>query len=108
MTAVGNGWITTRHGFPVQPCLYALEEIELYSKSDVLLWKLGRTKNLRQRIRGYPNPVTVHFVRPVDMDESLVDLERMLLADCPFPRCSGREWFRASHAEMDSWLRGGF
>lgn len=93
---------------PDGPCLYALEEIELYSKSDVLLWKLGRTKDLRKRLRGYPNPVSVRFVLPLEIQDPIKEREREMLSACPFSRCRGRgsEWFRASLQEMDQWLVG--
>jgi hypothetical protein len=93
---------------PEGPCLYALEEVELLSKSDELLWKLGRTKDLRKRLRGYPNPVAVRFVHPLEVEDPIKEREREMLSACPFSRCRGRgsEWFRASILEMEQWLMG--
>lgn len=108
MEYASTGWVSLDpfSSPPNGPCLYALEAIELFSKSNVLLWKLGRTRDLRRRLRGYSDPVAVRFVLAVDDVASLAELERELLVNCPFPRVRGREWFRASAPEMRSWLEG--
>ncbi len=69
--------------------------------------KIGRTINLRRRLREFPDPYAPRCVRMIYPGEDAITLERELHAKCPFPLAGpGREWYAAELDELWGWLNG--
>ena len=91
---------------PASSGLYAIEIIGVRRFGDQLLWKFGRSKNIKRRkseLTYFGNAI-VRYVQLLP-ESILVDAERWMFASMPFSGTgAGREFVRASRAEIEAWI----
>jgi len=85
--------------------LYGAERISLTGTRQV--WKFGRTKNLRRRVKEFGYPTIPRYVLPLSPEDDAVSLERMMHRVCPLPPCGGgREIYQGTTEQVEVWLYG--
>lgn len=102
VAAQQDGWFRVGRLLPVGSVLYAAERVELYGRRGGVLFKLGRTCDLKRRSRELC--CVPRFARYVDVDQAVME-ELELRLSCPFEGAGRtREWFRCEPPKLAEWL----